>query len=63
MLYTDDPLADFDKWDAVQTKRENGLPCCVDCGEHIHQEDAVHMDGFWYCDSCIDSYRRTVNEE
>jgi len=63
MYRTDDPLADFDRWDAEQSRQERELPCCVDCGEHIHQEDAVYMDGRWFCDSCLDSYRMAVTQE
>lgn len=63
MIYTDDPAADFEAWDAAQNEKLAQLPVCVDCGEHIQQETAVFLGGEWYCDSCIDSYRRTVNEE
>lgn len=62
MIYTDDPAADFDRWDAAQGETLAQLPVCVDCGEHIQQETAVFIGGEWYCDSCIDSYRRDVVE-
>lgn len=63
MIYTDDPAADFESWDAEQNEKLSQLPVCVDCGEHIQQETAVFLGGEWYCDSCIDSYRRDVIEE
>lgn len=62
MIYTDDPAADFEAWDAEQNEKLAQLPVCVDCGEHIQQETAVFLGGEWYCDSCIDSYRRDVVE-
>lgn len=63
MIYTDDPAADFEAWDTAQNEKLAQLPVCVDCGEHIQQETAVFHGGKWYCDSCIDSYRRDVSVE
>lgn len=57
---SDDPGADFDRWDAYQTKQLESLPCCADCGDPIQQEFAVYKDGEWFCDSCIDAYRREI---
>ena len=62
-MRTNDPLADFDSWSAEQERQLAKLPVCADCGDPIQQETAVYMHGFWYCDSCIDSYRRDVFEE
>ena len=57
---TDDPIADFNRWDAEQTARLKQLPCCKECGEHIQQEDAVFLNGKWYCDDCLHEARRTI---
>ena len=62
MMWTDDPVSDFERWDREQEKKLEQLPVCVDCGDHIQQETAVFLGGEWYCDSCIDAYRRDVNE-
>ena len=63
MFYSDNPVADFEAWDAEQNEKLAQLPVCVDCGEHIQQETAVFLGGEWYCDSCIDAYRRDVDCE
>lgn len=62
MYYTDDPVADFDKWDAEREKWREQLPCCEECGEHIQQEDAVLLDGKWYCDCCLKEARTEIEE-
>ncbi len=60
MVWSDDPIADFNRHEAEQQKKLEQLPVCVDCGEPIQQETAVFLGGEWYCDSCIDAYRMDV---
>lgn len=50
----------FDIWEAhdiEMERRRMRLPECACCGEHIQQEDAVCINGDWYCDSCLDEMR------
>ena len=63
MSYTNDPLADFDRWDAEQNKRLETLPECADCEHPIQDEYAFYINGDWICESCMDSYRREVLPE
>lgn len=63
MYYTDDPIADFDRWDTDQHKQLEQLPVCEDCGEHIQDETAFYINGEWICEDCMDSYRREVLPE
>ena len=60
MFYSDNPLADFERYDAEQQKQLEQLPVCADCGEHIQQETAVYRNGEYICDSCLDSCRKAV---
>ncbi len=60
MYYTDDPVADFHRHDAEQEEELKKLPVCSECGEHIQQDMAVYINCEWLCDSCLDSYRRDV---
>lgn len=62
MYRTDDPIADFNRWDADQTEWLERLPVCSECGEHIQQEDAVCINGEWYCDECLRVMRVAVEE-
>ena len=63
MYYTDDPIADFDRWDADQQKQIGELPVCEDCGEHIQDETAFYINGEWICHDCMSSYEREVLPE
>ena len=61
-MYTDDPVADFERHDAKQQKKLERLPVCCCCEEHIQQEKAVYMDGRWYCDGCLDDMREDTED-
>ena len=63
VLRTDDPIRDFEAWDAEQNRQLEQLPCCADCDHPIQQEDAVYINGEWLCDDCLSSYRRDVLPE
>lgn len=60
MFYTDDPLRDFDRWDAEQNEKLKELPECADCGEKIYDETAFYINCEWICEDCMDAYRRDV---
>ena len=60
MFWTDDPVADFHRHDAEQTKWLESLPKCAECGEPIQQEDAVCLEGRFYCDECLGTMRRAI---
>jgi non-homologous end joining protein Ku len=38
MYYTDDPIADFDRYDKEQQERLEQRPVCSVCGEHIQDD-------------------------
>ena len=63
MYYTNDPLSDFDRWDAEQNKRLEQLPVCADCDEPIQDYEAYYKDDRWYCLNCMDCYRKEVRPE
>lgn len=52
MFYTNDPLADFDRWQRAQELRLELLPKCVCCKEPIQQDTAIYIDGDWFCEEC-----------
>lgn len=59
-MWTDNPERDFDRWDAEQEEWLDSLPECYNCGCHIQQEDAVRIDGKWYCDDCLNDMREGI---
>ena len=36
------------------------LPECELCGDPIQQEDAVCLDGYWFCDNCLKENRKDI---
>lgn len=60
---TNDPAADFDRWDAEQERRLARLPICERCGERIQSENLWDIDGTLYCPECakIEFERDTDN--
>lgn len=62
-MHTNDPLADFDSWDAEQNRQLERLPRCADCDEPIQDETAYYINGEWICEDCMEAYRRDVPEE
>lgn len=58
MFRTDDPLADFNRWDTEQQKRLDRLPRCRYCGEPIQGEHVYVFDGKCTCEDCLNEYHR-----
>ena len=51
----------YDIWEANERRLEQqlaSLPVCEHCGNPIQQEDAVCLDGAWYCDDCLKNNRK-----
>ncbi len=63
MCWTDDPLLDFARHDAEQTRQLEQLPVCADCDEHIQEETAYYINGEWICINCMSAYEREVLPE
>lgn len=63
MFYSDNPVLDFEEYDAEQNRRLEELPVCADCDEHIQDETAYYINGEWICENCMDAYKREVLPE
>lgn len=63
---TDNPVADFERYDAEQEKILKRLPKCFLCGDHIQQEDAFHLKTScidkWICDECLENNREEIED-
>lgn len=57
---TDDPVRDFDEWDAEQTEQLKKLPKCDCCGEPIQDDYGYRFDGELLCEDC---WNKCVNRE
>lgn len=62
MFCTDNPLYDFAMHDAEQQAELDKLPKCAECGNPVQYEEAFYINGDWICESCMNGYRRTVND-
>ena len=62
MYYTDDPIADFERWDTEQNKRLEQRPECAECGEPIQDYEAYYINDEWICESCMETYKQVVPE-
>jgi len=64
MYWTDDPVADFERYDAEQEAKLERLPECSECGNKIQDEYAYYINGEWIHTKCMDkNYRREVIPE
>ena len=63
MYYTDNPLADFNRYDAEQERHRQKLPKCSDCGEPITDEYCFEFGGYYICEECLrDNHRKSVED-
>ena len=60
---TDDPIADFNRYEAEQEKKLSQLPRCSQCDNYIQEETAYYIEGEWICEDCMSEYRRVVEPE
>lgn len=59
MIFTDDPLRDFERHSREQEEALDSLPHCVMCGEPIQEYGYEFEDG-WWCEDCVEDHRRRV---
>lgn len=53
--YSDDPIADFERWDRDQQKLLDKLPRCYACEEPIQDDVCYCFNGHKYCLDCKDA--------
>lgn len=62
-LFSDDPAADFDRYDRQQERQAERLPKCEECGERIQDEDYYDVEGEILCEECMKrKYRRKTED-
>lgn len=64
MFYrTDDPVADFMRYDAEQERALEKLPKCADCGNPIQNDHFYLINDEPICPDCLDSgYRKSTDD-
>lgn len=62
-MFTDDPLADFNRYDAEQQKMLDKLPRCSECDHPIQDEYCYEINGELICDECMfQNHRKAVDD-
>lgn len=60
---SDDPIADFDRYDREQQAELDKLPKCDICGKPITDDYFYNIDGTYICESCLnDEYRKKTED-
>ncbi len=63
-FYTDDPLADFERWDAEQQDQLKRIPVCADCGHHVADDHYYLINDEVICPECLeDNYRKEIEDD
>ncbi len=53
-FYSDDPVADFDRWDAEQNAWLESRPKCAHCDHEIQDDRLLNINGELYHMDCAD---------
>lgn len=63
MSWTDDPIADFDRYDRQQQAELDRLPRCSECDNPIQTEDCVEFNDELICLQCLkDNHIKKVED-
>ena len=63
MPWTDDPIADYDRYDAEQSRRLDSLPRCSECDHPIQDEECYEFNDELICEKCLnDNHRKWVED-
>lgn len=62
MFYTDNPVADFERYSAQQEAELQTLPVCCECGEHIQAETCFQINDEIICEECMEHYRKYTED-
>ena len=61
-MYISDNYDLFDQHEAEQEKQLRKKPFCCKCKDHIQQDTAVKINGFWWCDECLEGSMEEIEE-
>ena len=60
---TDDPVADFHRWDDEQQERLKRLPRCSECDERIQDEHCYEVNGEYICPDCMEKNHKKWTDD
>lgn len=56
MIWTGNPVRDYDRYDYYNAKMQSRLPVCDECGEPIQEDFYYELNGEKVCDCCLLDY-------
>ena len=62
-MFTDDPIADFNRHDMEQARREARLPVCEKCKKRIYDETYFDIDGEILHQKCMEARYMKYTED
>lgn len=63
MFWTDDPVADFHRHDAEQTKWLESRPECCECGNPIQSNECFEFNDELICPKCLKENHQKQTED
>ena len=63
MFYSDNPIADYERYSANQEKELQELPICSVCDEPIQDEYCYVINDEVLCESCLNYHHRKWTED
>lgn len=61
-MWSDDPVADFERHDAEQERELSKLPRCYECRHRIQSEECYDIGGNLICPGCLDKHYKVWTE-
>ena len=61
MYWTDDPVADAERYIADQDAQLKRMPKCCVCENHIQDEYLYDVNGLIYCEECMSYFRKAAD--
>lgn len=63
MMWTDDPVKDYERYDAQRCAELERLPICSECGEPIHSDRYYDFNDELICENCLrDNHMNWVDD-
>ncbi len=63
MYYSNDPVADAERYEADRESELQKCPVCWNCGEYIQDDYCYKIGDAIYCDNCLQNdFRRNTDD-
>lgn len=63
MYYTDNPVADYDRYSTDLAQELERLPKCCECEEPIQTDECYEINGELICPSCLEGNHKKWTDD